>query len=121
MSSVAYFLVQGSGRITKVDKDVIELAFDSANPPMTALSTGLIFGNAVRDCTGLVNGSDFPNSQDFNDISTELNHIVETKVIPVLKEKASPGKTVHFVGALAMEEGDIPKTPLITPVKVAIE
>jgi predicted lipoprotein len=121
MSSVAYFLVQGSGRIAKTDKDGVQIKLDGTNPPIANLSTGLIFGNAVRDCTQLVNGSDFPNSQDFNDISTELNHIVETEVIPLLKEKAAPGRTVHFAGALEIEEGDVPKAPLITPVKVVIE
>jgi predicted lipoprotein len=121
MSSVAYFLVRGSGRISKADKAVVELALDATNPPITTLSTGLIFGNAIRDCTGLVNGSDFPNSQDFNDISAELNHIVETEVIPVLRDKAAPGKIVHFAGALEIEDGDLPKIPIITPIKVAVE
>jgi predicted lipoprotein len=121
MSSVTYFLVQGSGRVAKVGKDAIELALDPTNPPVAQLSTGLIFGNALRDCTGLVNGSDFPNSQDFNDISTELNHIAETEIIPLLREKAASGKTVHFAGALEIEEGDVPKLPLITPIKATIE
>jgi predicted lipoprotein len=121
MSSVAYFLVQGSGKITRTDKDAVQLTLDGANPAIAELSTSLVFGNAVRDCTGLLNGSDFPNSQDFNNISTELNHIVETNAIPLLREKASSGKSVRFAGCLEIEEGEIAKIPRLTPIRVAIE
>jgi predicted lipoprotein len=121
MSSVAYFLVQGSGKVTKTEKDIVQLSLDTTNPPIIELSAGLIFGNAIRDSSGSLNGSDFPNSQDFNDISTELNHIVETEVIPSLRQKAQLGKRVRFAGALEIEEGEIPKIPLVTPIKVDLE
>jgi predicted lipoprotein len=121
MSSVTYFLIQGSGKITKAEKDAVQLAPDGANPEIVKLSTGLVFGNAVRDCTGLMNGSDFPNSQDFNDLSTALNHIVETEVIPALREKAAPGKMLRFAGCLEIEEGETPKIPRIVPIRIEIE
>jgi predicted lipoprotein len=118
MSSVTYFLVRGSGKVAKVDKDNVQLSLENPPPETLELSTGLIFGNALRDSTGLLNGSDFPNSQDFNDLSTELNHLVEASVIPALREKTVPGAVIHFVGCLELDEGEPPKVPRIIPVKV---
>ena len=58
---------------------------NSTNAEIT-LQTGLVFGDAIRDGTGLLNASDYPNSQDFNDISAALNHLVETRVLPDLRD-----------------------------------
>ena len=121
ISSVTCFLIQGSGKISKVEKDAVQLTLDSSNPELMELSTSLVFGNAVRDCTGLLNGSDFANSQDFNNISAELNHIVETEVIPPLRRMATPGKTVRFGGCIELDDGDLPKVPRLIPIKVSSE
>lgn len=58
-----------------------------------------MFGNAVRDGSGLLDISDFANVQDFNAISAEINSRVESKVFPLLQANAVVGKVVHFVGA----------------------
>src|SRR5262245_12116930 len=75
-------LVKGSVTILSNDPEGIGLSMHSE--PTSAdvvLETDLLFGNTVRDASGLLSASDFPNSQDFNEISTELNRIVETTVI----------------------------------------
>jgi predicted lipoprotein len=121
MSSVTYFLVQGTGKVTAIEKDLMRLAIDNPPPEFVDLSTGLVFGNALRDATGLLNGSDFPNSQDFNELSTELNRIAETSVVPVLREKAVAGATLHFTGCVELDEGELPKVPRIIPVTVMVK
>ena len=113
-----YFL-RGSGTIVSVDKEGVGVALQSdEGEPDIVLQTGLLFGNAVRDSTGLISPSDFPNSQHYNDLSNELNRIVETLVLPALKEQAQVGRRVYFVGsAEVLNERDWKPLKLI-PVEI---
>jgi predicted lipoprotein len=119
LSSAVYFFVRGSGQVTAIKKDRVEIALDEGqtNTPV-ALLTGLLFGNAVRDASGLLNVSDYPNSQDFNDLSTELNRLVESRVFPELTQRAAVGKAVRFVGCMELPEGTVPTAVEIVPVKI---
>ena len=84
--------------------------------------TGLVFGNAVRDGTGLLNVNDYPNSQDFNDISAELNKLIETRVQPKLRERAKVGATIRFTGCAEVsdESTDLHLLKLI-PIQAEVE
>ena len=73
---------------------------------------GLVFGNALRDGTGLLNVNDYPNSQDFNAISEALNHIVETRVLPKLREQAKVGATISFAGCAEVDDESSDLKPL---------
>jgi len=96
--SALYFL-RGTGTIVSVSEEGVGIAMEpTEGSPDVVLQTGLLFGNAVRDSTGLISPSDFPNSQDYNDLSNELNRIVETLVLPPLREQAQVGWHVQFVG-----------------------
>jgi predicted lipoprotein len=119
LSSTICFFVKGSGRIAAVDKEGISVVLDDA-PDGTGvrLSTGLLFGNTVRDATGLLDVNEFPNSQDFNAISAELNHLVETEVLPALRNHAATAKAIRFAGCIELEEGPVPKPLQVIPVKV---
>ena len=77
-----------------------------------SLETGKIFGNAVRDGTGLLDVNDFPNSQDFNALSSEINRRIEQQVLPALRKKAAVGATVRFVGCAEIMDEDTDLHPL---------
>lgn len=111
------FLVRGSGKVVEISDDAIVMALDGTDAKVS-LSVGLLFGNTVRDASGLLDVSAFPNSQEFNDISTQLNGIVETKVAPALREKAAVGKAIHFAGCAELEEGSKPDVLPVIPIKV---
>jgi predicted lipoprotein len=117
--STLYF-VRGNGKVASIDnKQIVVQLTDDASGPHVALLTGLLFGNTVRDATGLLNGDDFPNSQQFNEISTELNRTIEATVFPPLKESAKVGAAIEFVGCA--EVTNVPRdfTPLkIVPLEV---
>ena len=119
LTSTTCFFVQGSGRITAADKEGISVALDGI-PAGTGvrLSTGLLFGNTVRDATGLLDVNAFPDSRDFNAISAELNRLVETRVLPALRNHAALAKGIWFAGCIELEEGPAPKTLQVIPVKV---
>lgn len=120
--SYTYF-VSGSGRVLAVSGDEILLAVTAGAPaPEISLQTGLLFGNAVRDGTGLLNVSDYPNSQDFNGISEALNHLIETRVLPKLREQAKAGATVRFTGCAEVNDEATDLKPLkVVPIQGTVE
>ena len=120
--SYTYF-VSGGGRVTAMTEDEISLAVTpGATKTEIVLQTGLLFGNAVRDGTGLLNVNDYPNSQDFNDIAAELNKLVETQVLPGLRERAKIGDTIRFAGCIEVNDESTDLKPLkLVPVRADIQ
>jgi predicted lipoprotein len=110
LSEAYYYFITGSGTVLSVSDDEVTLAVTpGATNTEISLQTGLVFGNGVRDGTGLLNTSDYPNSQDFNDISAALNHIVETRILPPLRAQAKVGAKISFTGCaeVADEASDL--------------
>lgn len=120
--STLYF-VQGRGKITSIDKKQIVVALtDDPSGPHVALQIGLLFGNTVRDATGLLSGNDYPNSQQFNEISAELNRTIEADVLPTLKAAAKVGATVEFVGAAEVTNESRDLAPLkVVPIEAKVK
>jgi predicted lipoprotein len=117
--SYTYF-ISGAGRVLSTNDDEILLAVTpGATNAEISLQTGLLFGNAIRDGTGLLNVNDYPNSQDFNGISEALNHIIETRVLPRLREQAEVGATIHFVGCAEVDDESSDLKPLkVVPIQI---
>jgi predicted lipoprotein len=123
ISSSYYFFLRGTGRVVSVSDDNIGLSLKAEGDEADVLvPLGLVFGNAVRDGTGLLNSSTFPNAQEFNDIAAGLNNLVETRVLPELQRLAVVGKRVQFVGCVevADEEQDLKPLKLV-PISVKLE
>jgi predicted lipoprotein len=122
--SSSYFLfVRGAGRVVSADADNIGLALKAEGHETDIIvPLGLVFGNAVRDGTGLLNSSAYPNAQEFNDISAALNRIVETNVLPQLQQLATAGKRIQFAGCVEVgdEEQDLKPLKLV-PILVKAE
>jgi predicted lipoprotein len=93
-----YFL-KGGGTVVAVDERGVGVALQkNATALDIMLQSGLTSGNTVRDATGLLAASEYPNLQQFNEVSTELNRIVDKSVIPNLTQSAKIGRRVEFVG-----------------------
>jgi predicted lipoprotein len=115
-------VVKGTGTVLSNDKTgvAVSLTRDAKNPDVV-LHTGMLFGNIARDATGLLKTSDFENSQQFNEISTELNRYIETQVIPTLKEQASASQQVRFVGCAELSDNIKQARPLVViPLVVSV-
>lgn len=118
----AYFFVRGSGKVVSRDRNTLRLAPDGAESEIVVLRIGPIFGNTVRDGSGLLDVNSFPGLQEFNDLSAALNALVEKNVLPPLREKAVVGATVHFAGcAEAPESAADAGEPLLTIIPVQAE
>ena len=123
LSEACFYFVSGIGRVVAVSDDEVSLAVtDGSTNAEVSLQTGLIFGNALRDGTGLLNASDYPNSQDFNDISAALNHLVETRVLPKLREQAKVGAKISFVGCAEVDDESTDLKPLkVIPIQTELK
>jgi predicted lipoprotein len=105
-----YFLfLRGEGVVVSADSRQIGLSLGGGEEVDVVLRVGPLFGNAVRDATGLVDASDFSNSQHFNAVSQELNRIVEAEVLPAVVKIAKAGRRIAFVGCAEVrnEPGDL--------------
>lgn len=122
IGNVSFFLVKGEGMITDVQEDNIIVLSKAGTAALTVkLNTGIYFGNAVRDVTGLISMGDFSNTMDFNSVSSELNKIVRTQVILPFKTNVAKGKTVQFVGCAEINKEQINTAGIqLLPVKINI-
>ena len=123
ISDTAYYFMRGTGTVVSVEVKGVGVALRGTDgKPDLLIKTGLLSGNTVRDATGLVNASEYPNSQNFNDISTELNRIVESQVIPDLKTNATVGRKLAFTVCAEVGEDEAGDRPLkVIPVMAEVQ
>lgn len=120
IGNLRYFLVKGKGTISSINEDDVNVLLHADTSSQTVtLATEYIFGNAVRDATGLININEFNNTMDFNNVSAELNKIIRENVLPSFKQKAKKGDTIEFTGAIELnkEHLDLSKIEVI-PVRI---
>jgi predicted lipoprotein len=116
VGSSYYLFLRGRGRVVNADENSIGLSLKpDGDEAQIVIELGFVFGNAVRDATGLIKASNYPNAQEFNDISAALNSIVETNVLPQLQRIARVGARIQFVGCVEVgeEESDLKSLKLV--------
>ena len=117
-----YALIKAEGIVSGINEDDITMQIKLDDSLMTVrLATEFIYGNAIRDASGLVDVKDFPNTMDLNNISEELNKIVRKKVLPSFKTIVKKGDKVLVTGAIEMHKEHIKWNELeIIPVRLQI-
>jgi len=94
------FVIQGNATVIAVEDENVLVTLDANKNQTIRIATDFIFGNTIRDATGIANIGDFQNTMDFNNISIELNNIVRERVVPPFKEKVKEGDHLYFKGAI---------------------
>ena len=118
LGGASYFFVRGRGRVIARSDDEVKLALDGTEGVVVSLAIGALFGNTVRDGCGVLNLNSYPGLEEFNALSAELNALVESRVLPALREGAVVGATVTFAGCAAAP--DSPNAdPLLSIVPVS--
>jgi predicted lipoprotein len=114
-----YYFLRGTGKVVSKDANAVTLALGTDPQPAVRIEAGPIFGNAVRDGTGLLDVNDYPNSQEFNELSAALNALVESRVLPALRERATVGSSIRFAGVAEVSDESTDLRPLrLVPVAV---
>lgn len=113
-----FYFVQAQGDIAAVEPFQMRIAL-VGDSRQVVVEKGPVFGNAVRDGSGLLDVSQFSNAQDFNAISSEINRRVEEEILPRLEADAKVGATVHIVGGVEVPDSTgAPESLTIVPVRV---
>ena len=99
-----YALVKGSAIVDSVTEDAVIITVQSPQPFKAVLLTELIYGNTLRDASGLLDLQSFPNTNDLNNISEALNRTIREKVIPAVKPLLKPGSKIGFTGAIELNK-----------------
>lgn len=117
-----YALIRTTGTVTDMTEDDISLLVNSGDSLLTVkLAAEFVYGNAIRDASGLVDVKDFPNTMDLNNISEELNREVRKSVLPPFKTAVKKGNRVNVVGAIEINKQHIRWNELeIIPVRLQI-
>jgi predicted lipoprotein len=117
-----YFLA-GACRVVSVTGDTVGLAVgEEGRKTDLVIETSAVFGNAVRDGTGLIAASAFSNSQDFNAISLEINRLVETRVLAPFRRQAAAGVRVKLVGCAEVRDEKADLDPLrVVPIVAEVK
>jgi hypothetical protein len=115
-----FFLVSGTGRVASIDHTGAWIDVGAADTPRVLLLTGPVFGNALRDVTGLLNLSDY-SSVDFNSLSTQLNLLCETRAQPALR-RARAGASISFLAAGEIDDASQAVPVLrLAPIRVEVQ
>ena len=121
IGNLRYFLIKGKGAVTAIDADDIILSLAGLKDRQLKIATEFIFGNAVRDASGMIDINDFTNTMDFNNVSAEINKIIRARVLPQLKA----GKirdSITFTGAIELNKAHLNIAGIeAIPVQITIE
>ncbi len=122
IGNLRYFLVKGKGQITAVNEDDISVLLQTDITKQTiTIATEYVFGNAVRDATGLIDINEFSNTMDFNNVSAELNKIIREKVLPSFKSVVKNGNAIEFVGAIELNKEHLNLSKIeVVPVEIKV-
>jgi predicted lipoprotein len=123
VSRASLYVMRGSGTVVSADKKGVGVSLGGKSKHADILlQTGLLFGNTVRDASGLLDAGKFSNSRQFNEISTELNRIAEADVLLLLKQKARIGSHITFAGCAEIpDQGEIPRPLTLIPLQAQID
>jgi len=115
IGATRYFLIQGKGTIVNIDDNGVWVSTASGNSVL--LATEYVYGNALRDASGLVDINKFSSTMDLNNIAAEIDKIVRTKILPAVKPGLKKGNMIQFTGAVGLNQvhlqlGDLEITPI---------
>ena len=118
IGNIGYFKVKGEGLVLSVNENNVML---QVGDQIVELETEFIFGNAVRDASGLIQVNDYDKTSDFNLISEMINEKIRTEVIPGFRAKVEKGNRVIFLGAIELSKAHLDlNQPEVVPVSIQI-
>lgn len=122
IGNIRYFLVQGEGTVTSIGEDATSVALkNDSGTANVKIATEFVYGNAIRDASGLMNLNEFTNTSDFNLVSEEINKIIRKEILPPFKAKVKQGSVVRFSGAIELNQAHVKLDSIeVIPIQLAI-
>ncbi len=105
IGNIRFFLVRGEGTIAFIGEDATTVQLKNSQIKSSIhIVTEFVYGNSIRDASGLVNLNDFGSSSDFNNISESLNKLIRTEVLPQFRKMSKQGMNMRFTGAVELNQ-----------------
>ena len=114
----AFFMVQSAGKVLSIIDGKIKL--NTTENGVIMVDTKYIFGNAIRDASGLVKLTDFKTNADFNKVSEALNTLIREKALPPITKNIKIGNEISVVGALKLSKKEILRLEVL-PVQIILQ
>lgn len=105
IGNIKYFLVHGQGLIQSVNESNLTVIIKSGSASSVAnIATEFVYGNTLRDASGIISLHEFNSTADLNNVSAEVNKIVRQEVLPPVMSKVKAGNTITFSGAIELNK-----------------
>lgn len=118
IGNIGYFKVVVEGTVLSVNENNVLVQVAER---LIEIETEFIFGNAVRDASGLIKVNDYGETSDFNSVSESINDKIRNEVIPDFRGKVKKGDLVNVKGALELNKAHLNlKLPEVIPVSIQI-
>jgi predicted lipoprotein len=117
-----YAMVKLKGKIIAVNENevLVSVALPHADSLLTvAITTDFVYGNAVRDASGLLDAKDFNNASDLNNIAEALNELVRKNIVPEIRKTTKQNNKLEIIGAVQLNREHVAKEMFeIIPLKI---
>jgi predicted lipoprotein len=122
IGNTRYFLVQGQGIISSINDDAVRIAEKKDQPGNgVSIATEFVYGNAIRDASGLIHLNEFTSTSEFNNISEAINSIVRKEVLPAFKARAGVGDLIKFSGAIELNQAHLKMDSIeVVPIRLSV-
>jgi predicted lipoprotein len=118
IGNIGYFKISGTGTVLEVNENNVMLQVGDL---LVELETEFIFGNAIRDASGLIRINDYNETSEFNSISESINDRIRSEVIPGFRASVEKGDEVFFKGAIELNKAHLDLTrPEVIPISIQI-
>jgi len=122
IGNTRYFLVKATGVVEAIGENDITIAIgaDSAKKEIK-FTTEFVYGNAIRDASGLIDINEFSSTADFNNVSAEINKIVRKEVLPPFRASVKKGDSILLYAAMELNQAHLkPGIPELVPVALKL-
>ena len=118
IGNIGFFKVKGEGTVLGVNENNVLVRVGDQT---IEIEMEFIFGNGVRDASGLIEANDYDKTADFNSISESINEKIRQEVIPEFRTKVAKDNKVIFKGALELNKVHLDLSqPEVIPVSIQI-
>lgn len=103
IGNIRFAILVAEGTVSDLTEDgcMLELVHEGRKVKIP-VELEYVYGNAVRDASGLVKVEDYPISEELNSISENLNSIVRKELLHSLKKDLKEGMRLKLVAAVEM-------------------
>lgn len=121
IGNIGYFLIKGEGAVTQIDDDLVHIAIGDSTQTIL-LETEYVYGNAVRDASGLIKLTDFSTTAELNAAAEAINAKIRAQVIPPFLRQLKKGDLITFYGALELNKKNYnTQSMAIIPIQLKIK